>query len=1235
MLNIVVNKTGKEDNLGILNKVVNTTAIDKDLIEANPVLDKVVNTIDPINPSSGSDGVSSCVIACIDKNIKEVQCVACINTCEIDTIKNTTCVSLEEVNANYVCAKCIEADSFYVQDLRYDTIQVNQCTESPKAVVAYDGCVLCSSHKVCVDDDTVYSKQVCSDAFYGTLNGKASNADCFDGRTFTEAKTEILSGKAKCSELADYAKNLCIESCTSGSGFIPFVDNKCVMFLAEKYNPKVMFNENGIEVNIDGCISAKSVGSNDVTTQVLNVSQCAMFNSPVYFYNDIYQCGNAWCTHAQNIYTCSDTITMREGATIAGNAQIKVCKYDGENNGVIFLGTDGTLRVGDENNCQPVLTRSEEKDLTDGHVLVWDSVNKCTKDGGESVVTCAYVRDIGTACKEDACLYTACTDCDNRTWTDEKVCTVGTDCYNRACACAITMDALCYTCSKSYTDTKALCACVYSSSCGHTIGSSCKSAACLYTACTDCDNRTWTDEKVCTVGTDCYNRACSCALNTDKVCYACSKKYADTKSLCACVYASTCGHTIGSSCKTAACLYASCADSENRTWTEEKVCEACINSYNNTCTVGTYCYNRACACAISMDTLCYACSKSYTCTVATDCYNRACACALNTDALCYACSKGYADTKSLCSCVYASTCGHDIGSSCKGAACACAISMDTLCYACSKAYADTKSLCACAYAATCGHAIGSSCKTAARTGKADTYGNVCNCVYCSHIARNVELGNYIYAEPRYIYVGNPANTNSNNIGCNANLTFCPTCSILSMGSDLGSAICLVGYGSCFMSGVCTKLNPKIVFATTDKQCGCLQYSQYDSVHPGAGLCWATNTQSTWFETDCVFANKFINRNGCQIGGYCATLPSPNGDTRYVLLDLGNVDTDVYYNVYNNNGTIAKTRGDKDPVSSVYSEVSYGIYGFSPLNNNCLWIRIGAYRPIYLWGKYPIKVLSNTTTNPGCTWKAPTIKPTCDYVKTVAGQCKSDACTYANTVAGQCKGVACTYANCAINACRGIGVMGVARTTNGQCWTKGGYWAYMTTLDGPNDSWNHVIKMDWGANVDPCVTGISIPAYNAHHYGIYYKAGCCGGHSGWTLVPDVSCVQTLSLSCASSIGASCKNAACAFAAACAKSVVPDTSTFAKCYGNSNSCVAYADQIRVNVSNVSDFYKIPFINFGGTVTGNRALYIDGGNAYPSYNPSTNVFCGYTVCVAQTLAVRNANGGFRLGNYCIYIE
>lgn len=531
-------------------------------------------------------------------------------------------------------------------------------------------------------------------------------------------------------------------------------------------------------VNVKCEINATKTCSCDNVTGKLYVNECSEFHGPAYFYDNIYQCGETWCTHAQNVYTCSDTITMREGATFAGPAQIKVLKYDGTNNGVIYLGKDGTLMVGDEGNCQPVLTRSEEKDLSDGHGLVWDANNKCAKDSGEAIVTSAYVNCVGTECKKDACTYA-----DN----------IGTECKKDACA------------------------------------------------------------------------------------------YANTVSFCN------------------------------------------INVCRGLSTIGT------------------------------------------------------------------------------------------------STYCDSK-------------------------------------------------------------------------------------------------------------------------------------------------CWGTN--GNW--------------------AYLTFTEAPDNHWHYVI------KMDGY--------DACRRAGFAFPADDFQQQGVYYKLGFCGGNDG---------------------------------WK---LIPDITCVQKAALSCgkasETLACTYANTVAGQCKGVACTYANCTVNSCKGIGVMGVARTINGQCWTKGGYWAYMTTIDGPTSEWSHVIKMDWSANVDPWISGISIPTYDAPNNGIYYKTGCCGGHSGWTLVPDISCVQTLSGSCASSIGTACKNAACAFAAACASAVVPETSTFAKSYGGSTNCVAYADKVKINASGANAYYKIPFIERNEPISENKSLYVDSVNSFPTYNPFTNVFCGYTVCVAQTLAVRNANGGLRLGNYCIYI-
>lgn len=1054
-----------------------------------------------------------------------------VNICARNFCVSSPCTYIDNcLYADHLEAKCICTRRLYFDNIQMvDGIGV----VSPKKVVAYKDGLLCSSCKVCADDDTVYSPKVCitgsplsegESGFYGSLHGKADNsccfdgrlfcdacfeilsgkactaglADnscCFDGRTFAKACNEILSGKACTAELADFAQRTCIW-CRFGQddpgcyGYVPFADyrNKCLFFGESDANmianPFIVYNSYGLVCMVlRGCLCVKDsplivgnaidsdcvhtgylrVKQNALITQLcscnsyterLCVNQCAKFQGPVYFYDNIYQCGKAYCTHAQNIYTCSNTITMREGADFAGDAQIKVLKYDGTNDGIIQLGTDGTLRIGDETNCQPVLTRSEEADICDGHVLVWDATARCAKDGGDAIVTCDYV---------------------------------------------------------------------------HCVGKECKNAACEY------------------------------------------------------------GCIVGTQCKTAACNYAT--------------------------SVSTKCKTDACSFAVS--------------------------------------------------------CGHAIGTSCKNAAC----SFTVLCGNIVKA-------CACSFTVSCGHAIGTACKNAATSTKANCFGNSYNCVQCADLARKAILGTYTAPQKRFVYFGNPADATP--IGCNPNLWYCPTCNIITMGDANGSALCLIGKGSCCVGGVCSKLNPKIVFASTDNQCGCLQYTQYDGVHPGAGLCWMTNQTSTWFQTDCVYANKYLDKDGHQLGGYCTTIPSPVGTTRYVLLDLGRSEAMVDFQVYTNNGTIVKTNADTSPEGVVSQLNNYGVTGYYQFGGNtCFWLRISNYRPISLFGIAPVKVVSNTTTDPGCTWKSPIILPTCSYVDTIGTQCKNAACTYASSVGGQCKSAACsfavscghkigagcvvvacnyassvgedvrtnvctyaksvgtqcksaacTYANtvafCNVNTCKGIGVMGVARGVDAQCWTKAGNWAYMTTKDGPNCCWNHVIKTDWNYDVDVWNSGISIPTYNAPQNGIHYKVRCCGGKTGWTLIPDITCVQNTGLSCRN-IAEAC---ACAFAATCAQSVVPETSTFAKCYGNSTNCVAYANQVRVGVSSGNAFYKMPFTGSTGTTTSNQSLYIDNANAYPTYNPSTNVFCGYTVCVAQTLAVRNANGGFRLGNYCIYI-
>lgn len=78
---------------------------------------------------------------------------------------------------------------------------------------------------------------------------------------------------------------------------------------------------------------------------------------------DIVQNGASYNTHAENINTPQEVITLREGAVaglgIGELAGFIIKNYDGVNDGMISIDKDGVLRIGDVGDLQPVMTREE------------------------------------------------------------------------------------------------------------------------------------------------------------------------------------------------------------------------------------------------------------------------------------------------------------------------------------------------------------------------------------------------------------------------------------------------------------------------------------------------------------------------------------------------------------------------------------------------------------------------------------------------------------------------------------------------------------------------------------------------------------------------------------------------------------------------------------------------------------------------------------------------------------
>lgn len=116
-----------------------------------------------------------------------------------------------------------------------------------------------------------------------------------------------------------------------------------------------------------------------VTNKNNNFSSSQTINGTLTINGDIVQNGSTYETHAEQIYTKNNIIKTREGA-IGGLSSneitgIEAEKYDGDNNGILGFKADGTAYVGDIGDEQPLLTRDEVDNLSNGKPLVWDSTN--------------------------------------------------------------------------------------------------------------------------------------------------------------------------------------------------------------------------------------------------------------------------------------------------------------------------------------------------------------------------------------------------------------------------------------------------------------------------------------------------------------------------------------------------------------------------------------------------------------------------------------------------------------------------------------------------------------------------------------------------------------------------------------------------------------------------------------------------------------------------------------------
>lgn len=124
----------------------------------------------------------------------------------------------------------------------------------------------------------------------------------------------------------------------------------------------------GLKINKNQEVAVKNTNNNFTAAQTIN--------GTLTINGDIVQNGQVYETHAEKLYTKNDEIITRDGATggLGSNEYTGIIakKYDGTNDGRLGFNANGEARVGDIGDEQPLLTRDETTNLTNGQVLTWD-----------------------------------------------------------------------------------------------------------------------------------------------------------------------------------------------------------------------------------------------------------------------------------------------------------------------------------------------------------------------------------------------------------------------------------------------------------------------------------------------------------------------------------------------------------------------------------------------------------------------------------------------------------------------------------------------------------------------------------------------------------------------------------------------------------------------------------------------------------------------------------------------
>lgn len=231
------------------------------------------------------------------------------------------------------------------------------------------------------NSETTYSILNVVRADGGTYISKINN-NLGNSLTDTNSWLLLTEGIKKITEVVNSLTHTYTISFTSGASYQFEINDGYTPIKGVDY----FTNEDIKELNIPTKTSELDNDSNLATTnQNNNFSVGQTINGTLTVNGNIVQNGESYETQAEVVKTKNDYIKLREGATGGlGDKEytgFESEKYDGTNNGRLVFDNTGTARVGDKGDEQPLATREESLNMSDGEVVIWDGQNSKMKTG--------------------------------------------------------------------------------------------------------------------------------------------------------------------------------------------------------------------------------------------------------------------------------------------------------------------------------------------------------------------------------------------------------------------------------------------------------------------------------------------------------------------------------------------------------------------------------------------------------------------------------------------------------------------------------------------------------------------------------------------------------------------------------------------------------------------------------------------------------------------------------------